>query len=595
MTNILSFDSIHIVNPIRSYYLFLVKKLLHRRATAKNALVLYRLDKNNILIRDKSNLSGMPIGSHASNIDALSIKFYRHLENSNACDALKIKNQKLYSLYTRQVKLKLAGLLKCAYRIQNFSNEKEGNLEITSDRQTISIMKEVFLFLNYPASDIKWNSNSMLTICITMNSIIMRALAIAKMIVTPTNLPKEYFYKHVSPDVPSILLTMPKRRPEDFFTSYVEKLGNKFNIFVYSVGFLAVAPDGYERIKIKRKIGVLHGLFEQKYIGWSSHSYLADILLIFKNHSDLSMSIDAVNTLFSNNIDVHISRQQTNVLDNFFAREARRREIFILADIMEEIFYCDDALCSSESEFTESVKLALDNNNKITFKGSNSLIKYRLSNYTIKQDRYLHTLLDIERTKKVIFYASDPSKEESQRYLTENFLFNYFSNNPDCMLVIKTHTQDDGKITHYAYMDAGQPSNIVLIGDATQKKKMASKTFNIFDEFNFNAAIATSDGFLTTSSSSILQALVLGSKSGIVDLFDNGFYDYLVEYNAAILISNNTSLDNFLSSNQMDITDNTLSYCGLKNDNEFNLKEHLQKSVKSYYEDKSRDKVRALS
>ena len=124
---------------------------------------------------------------------------------------------------------------------------------------------------------------------------------------------------------------------------------------------------------------------------------------------------------------------------------------------------------------------------------------------------------------------------------------------------------------------------------------MASKTFNIFDEFNFNAAIATSDGFLTTSSSSILQALVLGSKSGIVDLFDNGFYDYLVEYNAAILISNNTSLDNFLSSNQMDITDNTLSYCGLKNDNEFNLKEHLQKSVKSYYEDKSRDKVRALS
>ena len=262
---------------------------------------------------------------------------------------------------------------------------------------------------------------------------------------------------------------------------------------------------------------------------------------------------------------------------------------------MEEIFYCDDALCSSESEFTESVKLALDNNNKITFKGSNSLIKYRLSNYTIKQDRYLHTLLDIERTKKVIFYASDPSKEESQRYLTENFLFNYFSNNPDCMLAIKTHTQDDGKITHYAYMDAGQPSNIVLIGDATQKKKMASKTFNIFDEFNFNAAIATSDGFLTTSSSSILQALVLGSKSGIVDLFDNGFYDYLVEYNAAILISNNTSLDNFLSSNQMDITDNTLSYCGLKNDNEFNLKEHLQKSVKSYYEDKSRDKVRALS
>ena len=480
MTNILSFDSIHIVNPVRKYYLAIVSKLLNRKVHANDTLVLYRLDKDNILIRDKRNLSGAPIGFHAAGIDALSLEFYRYLEQSKNCDAIEIKNQQLYSLYTRQVKLKLAGLLRCAYRIQNLSNDRDSNLEIITDKQTISIMKLTFLFLNYSSSSIHWTSNSRLTACITINSIIMRAAAIVKMLITPITLPKDYFYKHVSSDVPSILITMPRRRPEDFFTSYVTTLGKKFNIFIYSTGFLNLTPDGYERIKIKRKMGLLHGVFKLKYLCWTSNSYIADILLIFKNHSNLSMSIDVVNSLLGNKIDAHISRLQTNVVDNYLAREARRKEIFILGDIMEEIFYCDAAVCSSESEFTKAVKLALDDNSKITFKGSNSNINYRLSNFTIKEDHYLHQLLGIDYSQKVIFYASDPSKEESQRYLTEKFLFKYFLNNPDITLVIKTHTQDDGKITDYAYLDADQPSNIILIGDATQKKVIASKHFIIF-------------------------------------------------------------------------------------------------------------------
>ena len=122
MTNILSFDSIYIVNPLRKYYLSIVDKLLNIRVHAKNRLVLYRLDKDNIFIRDKRDLSGMPIGFHAADIDALSLEFYRYLEKSKSCDAIKINNQQLYGLYTRQVKLKLAGLLKCAYRIQNLSH-----------------------------------------------------------------------------------------------------------------------------------------------------------------------------------------------------------------------------------------------------------------------------------------------------------------------------------------------------------------------------------------------------------------------------------------------------------------------------------------
>ena len=62
MNNILSFDSNFIVNPIRNYYLSKIKKLLKQDKLTKNKLILYRLDKENIFIRDKANLSGTSIG-----------------------------------------------------------------------------------------------------------------------------------------------------------------------------------------------------------------------------------------------------------------------------------------------------------------------------------------------------------------------------------------------------------------------------------------------------------------------------------------------------------------------------------------------------
>ena len=109
-----------------------------------------------------------------ANIDALSLKFYRYLEESKSCEGLKIKNQKLYQLYTRQLKLKLGGVLKCAYRIQNIQHGKDERLEIISDKQTLSMIQEALSFLNYSSSKIHWKSNSVLTICITLNSFIMR-------------------------------------------------------------------------------------------------------------------------------------------------------------------------------------------------------------------------------------------------------------------------------------------------------------------------------------------------------------------------------------------------------------------------------------
>ena len=222
-----------------------------------------------------------------------------------------------------------------------------------------------------------------------------------------------------------------------------------------------------------------------------------------------------------------------------------------------------------------TLKLALNPRGKVVYKGSNSLIKYRLKSFSNKQD-YLNKLFGIDLKKKIIFYASNPSKEESQRYLAEKFLIDYFSRLKDFVFVIKTHSQDNGRVTNYAYLDSGEPSNVILIGDITQKSKIVSKRFILFDEFDFNAAIISCDGFLTTSSSSILQALVLGIKAGIVDIFNNGSYDYLVKFKAIMLVNSEESLQYFLKSKKLNVSESALSYCGLNNKNEeFDVGEHL--------------------
>tara|TARA_B100001778_G_C18604478_1_gene639059 strand:+ start:81 stop:1862 length:1782 start_codon:yes stop_codon:yes gene_type:complete len=584
MNKILAFDSMYIVNPIRKAYMLFIKKILNAGGTSSSKLILYRQDHDNLFIRDKRNVSAMAIGVHKDHIDAMSIKFYKYLDKSGSSDKLLMKNLKLYKLYTRQVKLKLTGVLKCAYRIRNLSLDSEKNIEIVTDKQTVSIMREAFSFLDFEPTNVTWNANGLLTSCITMNSFIMRCAALIKMFISPSDLPKDYFYKHVDSNLPTVLLTMPQRRADDFFSSYVEEFSSEFNIILYSMGYWKNIPDDYKRIKIERKIGLLQGIFNRKYMCFTADSYIADILLIFYDHANLSMSIDVVNSIFANKIDAHISRLQTNVVDNYLAIEAKKRNIFILGDIMEEIFYCDAAIFSSKSQNTEPSKLALPKKSGVIYKGSNSLINYRLKNFTEKQFHYLHNLLEVDIQKKIIFYASDPSKDESQRYQTEKFLIDCFSHMQDFIFVIKTHPQDNGKITNYAYLDSLKPSNVILIGDIVQKNNI-SKQFMIFDDFDFNAAVSSCDGFLTFSSSSILQALVLGVKTGIVDKFKNGNYDYLVKHKASLLIDSEEKLRNFLKVKTFDLSDEILSYCGLKkNNNEFNVGKYLLECLREFDE-----------
>lgn len=580
MTKILAFDSMYIVNPIRNLYIGLISKILNGKKSNDKTLILYRLDKDNVFLRDKRNISGTGIGVHNDHIDALAIKFYRKIEKSGSCETPSIRGLQLYKLYTRQVKLKLIGVLKCAHTIKRLSIDSEDNIEIIADKQTISIMKEALFFLRYKPTNIKWKSNGLLTVCVTINSLIMRFAALVRMCASSSDLPDEYFYRHIDSSLPTVLINMPKRRPEDFFSTYVQELGNEFNIILYSLGFLQETPNNYRRIRIKKVTGLLKGSFSMKNLCCNADSYIADILLIFKKHANLNRSIDVVRSIYLKKIDIHISRLQTNVIDNYLAIEARRRGVFILGDVMEEVFYCDSAICSSEHEYTESLRLALSCSDKIEYRGGNSLIRYRLKNFSKKQDHYLHKLLNIDFCKKIIFYASDPSKEESQRYLTEKFIINYFSQINELVLVIKTHPQDNGKISSYAYQDSKQPANVILIGDIAQKGKIISEHFRIFDDFDFNTALSSSDGFLTASSSSILQALVIGIKTGIIDKFNNGFYDYLIKNKASKLIYDKKTLKSFLDAENSKVSDEILNYCGLMDNNhEFNLGNHLKESL----------------
>ena len=93
------------------------------------------------------------------------------------------------------------------------------------------------------------------------------------------------------------------------------------------------------------------------------------------------------------------------VLDNYLALEAKRKGIFILADIFEEVYYCNEAIVSSKIDFRETINLALESNGTVFIKGQNDLIRYRLKNTNIINKNYLRNLFNIDKKKKDNFFC----------------------------------------------------------------------------------------------------------------------------------------------------------------------------------------------
>ena len=68
----------------------------------------------------------------------------------------------------------------------------------------------------------------------------------------------------------------------------------------------------------------------------------------------------------------------------------------------------------------------------------------------------------------------------------------------------------------------------------------------------------------------------MGVKTGIVDKFNNGYYDYLIKYNASNLINDKKSLDSYLNDDKKVVTEEVLAFCGLQDKNNlFDLNAHL--------------------
>ena len=82
--------------------------------------------------------------------------------------------------------------------------------------------------------------------------------------------------------------------------------------------------------------------------------------------------------------------------------------------------------------------------------------------------------------------------------------------------------------------------------------------------------------------SSILQALALNVKAGIVDLYQNGYYDYLISAKAVMLINNENALNSFLDREQLKITDEILNICGINNSENFDMNSFLLSSLKQF-------------
>lgn len=188
MNNILAFDSIFIVNPLRLIYIAIVRNLLCKNIANCKRIILYRLDKHNLLLRHDRNISGMAHGIHKDELEELSLQFYQHLKENKFCSHIKYKNIKLLDLYTRQVKLKLIEVIKTVYRLEKSSKTSKCNFEVISDAQTIDIIRVAIKFLDVDLSTISFKSNNSLTLLVSLNAFLMRSISFSN----------DYYAKHPS-------------------------------------------------------------------------------------------------------------------------------------------------------------------------------------------------------------------------------------------------------------------------------------------------------------------------------------------------------------------------------------------------------------
>ena len=88
--------------------------------------------------------------------------------------------------------------------------------------------------------------------------------------------------------------------------------------------------------------------------------------------------------------------------------------------------------------------------------------------------------------------------------------------------------------------------------------------------------LSSSDFFITSSSSSLLEAILLGVKSGVVDIYGDGYFQSLIDSNAVQKISCERDVHTFLTESYKEVSEHVLRKHGLINDvPDFNLQSYM--------------------
>ena len=262
-------------------------------------------------------------------------------------------------IYPRQVKLKLRYIIILALRIKNISENERNKLKVLSDAQTISITREAFKFVDGKDCDVEWGIDRKLTYIVLLNSIIIRVFSVLYWTINSSKLPTYYFKPKNVSKKPSIFYILPKNGPKILYESYVRKLEHSFQFILYSEGFIPEGLPGYTRNQIKISRKKIRGYVNTFKDILTAKGYVYDIILTYRKHCDLPVIKNIADAIYDNNIDIHLSKQQTNALEICAAIKAIDGNVPVVADIMEEVYRADYIICPTEDDFQGGVQLAI--------------------------------------------------------------------------------------------------------------------------------------------------------------------------------------------------------------------------------------------
>ena len=226
-------------------------------------------------------------------------------------------------------------MVRCALRIQQWIKGSESKFVVVTDRQSACILKEAISFIGEESDNINWKPSALLTLIISLNSF------------SCGSGDSEYVPIRQSTSRRVLLSTLAtihqrscsqaQRIDRPIFSLYVENFNPSFNIILYCCGKLGPSPSGFERI-INSPKTFYQRPFNLNYSFLNSTSYIADILIIYKNHADLKRSLDVSDGIFKRKVDAHISRCQTNLLTPS-SRLNQKGELYLYLAIWRRRFF----------------------------------------------------------------------------------------------------------------------------------------------------------------------------------------------------------------------------------------------------------------